>query len=358
MKALLFFVLLLLAACSSQPEWDGYVEEIDGILYIHNGSLPYDDRFSFDLSIIRDIDSEHIIYDDLPIGVINAFALQTDGSFYISDGQDNRILHIDPEGSVINSFGQKGEGPGEFDSLFDIDTDNDNNVYALDYMRRRISIFDTNGDFIRTIPVEEMGLRLTVDGNNRIYIATFGVLQQSDYLVTKYDSEGSRIQELVETPEDFGNVFSLINMTTNDDAFYCAFPYPYRIERYDQDGNLEHVILRDHPEFKPPTAPETRTDGERTMIIGSRLKSEISGVAFHGDGYIFINIRKEADAGMTEPGPQKSEIEIFSPGGYYLSTIQLPDDHIIGGILNDRLYTFVMGGHTFPSVSIWKIEIK
>ncbi len=358
MKALLFFVLLLLAACSSQPEWDGYVEEIDGILYIHNGSLPYDDRFSFDLSIIGEIDTEHIIYEDLPIGVINAFALHTDGSFYVSDSQNNRILHIDPEGTVINSFGQKGEGPGEFDSLFDIDSDSDNNVYALDYMRRRISIFDANGNFIQTIPVEEMGLRLTVAENNTIYIGTFGIMQQSDYLITKYDSDGSRIQELVESPEDFGNVFSLINITTNDDAFYCAFPYPYRIERYDQDGNLKHVILRDHPEFKSPSPPETQTDGERTIIIGSRLQSEINGVAFHDDGYLFVGIRKEKETGVTEPGPRKSEIDIFSPDGYYLSSIQLPDDHSIGGILNNVLYTFVMGGHTFPSVSMWDINSK
>ncbi len=358
MKALLFFILLLFAACSSQPEWDGYVEEIDGVQYIYNGSLPYDDRLSFELSLIREIDTEHILYDDLPVGVITAFTLHTDGSFYISDSQNNRILHIGADGSVINSFGQRGEGPGEFDSLFDIDTDSDNNVYALDYQRRRISIFDASGNFIRTIPVEEMGMRLTVAENNTFYLGIFAIIQQSDYLVTKYDTEGSRTQQLVEAPEDYGNVFSLINITTIDDAFYCAFPYPYRIERYDQDGNLQRVILREHPEFKPPTPPETRTDGERTVIIGSRLKSEISGVSFHDDGYLFVAIRKEADTGMTEPGPQKSEIDIFSPDGYYLSTIQLPDDHIVGGILNDVLYTFVMGGHTFPSVSMWEIEVK
>ncbi len=358
MKALLFFILLLFAACSSQPEWDGYVEEIDGVQYIYNGSLPYDDRLSFELSLIREIDTEHILYDDLPVGVITAFTLHTDGSFYISDSQNNRILHIGADGSVINSFGQRGEGPGEFDSLFDIDTDSDNNVYALDYQRRRISIFDASGNFIRTIPVEEMGMRLTVAENNTFYLGIFAIIQQSDYLVTKYDTEGSRTQQLVEAPEDYGNIFSLINITTIDDAFYCAFPYPYRIERYDQDGNLQRVILREHPEFKPPTPPETRTDGERTVIIGSRLKSEISGVSFHDDGYLFVAIRKEADTGMTEPGPQKSEIDIFSPDGYYLSTIQLPDDHIVGGILNDVLYTFVMGGHTFPSVSMWEIEVK
>jgi hypothetical protein len=73
---------------------------------------------------------------------------------------DGRIVVADPGGSVIHffgargqelkSFGRKGQGPGEFESIASIARFAGDSLVAFDILLRRYSVFDDTGAFVRS----------------------------------------------------------------------------------------------------------------------------------------------------------------------------------------------------------------
>ena len=69
------------------------------------------------------------------------------GELYIADGYGNaRVHHYSKDGKHIKSWGNPGDGPGEFNVVHGIGVDRENNdVYVCDRENERIQIFDANG---------------------------------------------------------------------------------------------------------------------------------------------------------------------------------------------------------------------
>ena len=77
------------------------------------------------------------------------------GNTYISDGYINsRVAKISPAGDWIKSWGSKGKGDGQFDTLHTIASDAEDNIYVGDRNNRRIQVFDTEGNFKRKFSID------------------------------------------------------------------------------------------------------------------------------------------------------------------------------------------------------------
>ncbi|MGI9258782.1 MAG: peptidyl-alpha-hydroxyglycine alpha-amidating lyase family protein [Gammaproteobacteria bacterium] len=75
-----------------------------------------------------------------------------EGNIYISDGYINsRIAKYDRHGNWITSWGEYGSGPGQLDLPHAIASDRDGNIYVADRTNRRIPVFDTEGNLLRTL---------------------------------------------------------------------------------------------------------------------------------------------------------------------------------------------------------------
>jgi sugar lactone lactonase YvrE len=82
-------------------------------------------------------------------------AWDSEGSIYISDGYINsRIAKYDRNGDWVKSWGEKGNGPGQFRLPHTIAIDNNNHVYVGDRSNRRIQVFDSDGKFLRGITID------------------------------------------------------------------------------------------------------------------------------------------------------------------------------------------------------------
>jgi DNA-binding beta-propeller fold protein YncE len=69
---------------------------------------------------------------------------------YISDGYGNsRVVKVTSDGRYILDWGRKGKGPGEFNTPHSVAVDSTGTVYVSDRENNRIQIFDPNGKFLR-----------------------------------------------------------------------------------------------------------------------------------------------------------------------------------------------------------------
>ena len=87
-----------------------------------------------------------------------AFAEPTDiawdkeGNIYISDGYvHSRIAKFDPYGNWIGTWGKRGQGPGEFWTVHNIQVDANDHIWVADRSNGRLQIFDTDGNFLKQL---------------------------------------------------------------------------------------------------------------------------------------------------------------------------------------------------------------
>src|SRR3984885_14088676 len=77
------------------------------------------------------------------------------GDTFISDGYINsRVAKVDKDGNWLKSWGERGTGPGQFNTPHSIATDADGNVYVADRGNHRIQVFDGNGKFLRQFTID------------------------------------------------------------------------------------------------------------------------------------------------------------------------------------------------------------
>ena len=83
---------------------------------------------------------------NMPTGV----TFSPDGSFmFVSDGYGNRCIHkYTSDGEYITSWGEGGDGPGQFAVVHNIGCDQQGRLLVCDRENNRIQLFDQEGTFI------------------------------------------------------------------------------------------------------------------------------------------------------------------------------------------------------------------
>ena len=77
------------------------------------------------------------------------------GNGYISDGYINsRVAKVDKDGNWVKSWGEPGDGPGQFNVPHSIAVDAEGHVYVADRGNRRIQVFDGEGKFLRQMTID------------------------------------------------------------------------------------------------------------------------------------------------------------------------------------------------------------
>lgn len=75
-------------------------------------------------------------------------AVSKAGQIYVVDGVNNSIKVFDTRGKFLFSFGQKGDGPGDFNYPLGIDIDARGLVYIADSGNHRLQAFTAEGHFL------------------------------------------------------------------------------------------------------------------------------------------------------------------------------------------------------------------
>ncbi len=83
-----------------------------------------------------------------PLREPKAVAVGPDGSVYVTDAATSTITVFSREGSILRTWGRKGNGDGEFNEPWGIAVAPDGSVFVADTWNHRIQKFDAQGTFI------------------------------------------------------------------------------------------------------------------------------------------------------------------------------------------------------------------
>lgn len=208
---LLFFALTipLLAACEGGGEETHTFTRVreEGVMVARNRGGP---KFPVELFRYEEVavlqqrpeQPESLLFDDVRyLHTVEGFFMGQDGRFYVGDRGDARIAVFDSAGRYVDSFGGRGQGPGEFMFMELVDLE-DGVLTAIDHNLHRTTRYRTDGTLLETIPeicVQPRCGDVTVRPGGPSYYDEQGHLWMAAGF-TAYDPDGVKVGEAATEP--------------------------------------------------------------------------------------------------------------------------------------------------------------
>ena len=134
-------------------------------------------------------------------------AADPQGTMYVLDPGNFRIVVFSKEGTFQRRFGAQGQGPGEFQQPSRISISPENEIYISDPMSKKFVIFKADGTLSREIPFEQgivavFGqLGFLKGGNLLLGTVKLNANFQSTYDLSLYDAEMKVLKIIYSLPQ-------------------------------------------------------------------------------------------------------------------------------------------------------------
>jgi len=270
----------------------------------------------------------------------------------------SEIRIYSPDGTWLLTIGRQGEGPGEFQFLWDAHPVGDSLVRSLDVGNRRTSIFDSRTGELRResamIPITNPnGAGVLADDSYAGLRSRTGVLNE------RYVVHISRDGDVVDTvahltapartespvPNASYQFEPSFSSTAAGDWIWAGWEGRYSIHRYRADGTLERIIrssfegepvtdeIRQSAAEGPTEFPETPP----TQIFPDRLPPWNKLLATDS-GWLWVRRFR------SPVGEDLNTWDIYDPDGRLAAYMRIPttgrlsevgDDHVIGVFRNE-----------------------
>ena len=105
-------------------------------------------------------------------------SLAPSGELYVSDGYGNARVHrFAATGELIQSWGEPGTGPGQFNLPHSVWAHTDGRVFVCDRENDRIQIFSPSGEFLEAWTNVTRPGDLFIDADDRVYVGEMSWLE-------------------------------------------------------------------------------------------------------------------------------------------------------------------------------------
>ena len=267
---LLLTIFAVLISCKQQKtEWQGTIEEVDGITVVKNPKEPMygEEVFSLEeeLSIGEVAGTEEYMFSR-----IDDIAVDDEENIYILDSKQTHIKTFNRDGEYLKSIGRKGQGPGELQYPVNLTISPMNEILVNDYARC-LSIFSIDGNFLRAVSLTTMRMisKPKADSRGNI-VASYMVFGEEALLVLKkFNSDLEEMYAIFSTevlkypylnpyyPHCYWEI-------TKDDNIIWGFPTKYELQVLSPEGNLIKRIVKDYK-------PVKITNEEKETLINEKM---------------------------------------------------------------------------------------
>lgn len=101
--------------------------------------------------------------------------LNSEGEMYVSDGYGNARVHkFSAHGNLLFSWGEPGDGPGQFNLPHGIAVDGGGRVFVADRENDRLQIFSPGGEFLDAWNTVVRPCQVFIDDRDNVFVAEVG----------------------------------------------------------------------------------------------------------------------------------------------------------------------------------------
>jgi hypothetical protein len=278
-------------------------------------------------------------------------AFLPDGSFFRTCTEDGKIHKFDEKGNLILSFAQKGQGPGDLQRPAALDILDGKYLIVNDSGNMRLSVFDLDGKYIKSIKTEHFINNLVALSNNKVaLVVTQPQPAKGGAAITRYsvlikDLESGQETALTSFDEEFPIGQVVVKVSSFAGAVYLARIGPDKllvayskgpeISLYSFNGeklssfviNMERTKIKwEHLEYVGETSSEDKAEQEKFKQFITMNKDKIllpeylpyyPALAVDSDNHILVYVNNLA---------QKSRdvsFQVYTPEGKLVGTTKI-----------------------------------
>jgi hypothetical protein len=279
---------------------------------------------------------------------------------FISEGAGNRahIKVFNSSGDYLMTIGRRGEGPGEFVQVSDIQITPENELMVYDRRLAKLTFFSLDGDYLRTILMrgkQVFNLMLTSQGNFVFYTADFKRRNDSAHFnvanaVEEYSSDFDFIKTIAKDKYRSTTLLQswMMGRFFSPDRVVCGHSETYEICFYDSKGEVEKKVSK---EFKPIAI----SDSEKEIRGITEKETPKYFPAFEDfsldeEGRLFVKTYERHEDG------KQFLYDVFDSEGRYTIKTQLPG--LPKYWKNGKMYTIEEDESGFQYVKRYKVTWK
>lgn len=309
---------------------------------------------------------------------IPAIHLRSDGALLVVEGRVPEVRIFDADGTFDHAFGGKGEGPGEFQSIW-VNRLIGDTFLVWDRMARRLSTFTTDGGLIETRRVETFrdtpSDRASASGffaDGALLIAILdqprtpgaGIMEtRQSYLRWQPDGTSDELfvdinRNLYKSSDGSTRLIPLVAeqyLQPGSDAVFVTSGKALGYRRYGIDGRLEMTVRV--AETPPPLDPDFLEEFKQRQIddappgIAARLRIAYEEMPFPEqlpmtDGLLLDERENVWLRRYRLPRDESPQVwHVFDRHGVFLGTVHVPHRLEVKGITENRL------------IGVWRDEL-
>ena len=158
----------------------------------------------------------------------------TNNHLYVADYRNDRIQKFDVSGKYLHQFGSRGSDNGQLNSPVGITTHNDKVIITED-SNKRISVFQTNGQFSQIIGKGQLGkpYDVTVTTNNQLLVADWG-----HHCIYTFTLDGNYVSKFATQGSGRGQLNNPRSVTVDLYGFISVADDNHRVSIFNKDGNF------------------------------------------------------------------------------------------------------------------------
>jgi len=368
------------AACSSASDWQGTIEERDGVVYVSSpaaglwqGREPAPIRFE-----LEQVFGVEAGADDAMLGFVRGVAVDGAGDVYLFDQQRNRLVAFDAEGNLRWAVGQEGQGPEDFFRVRGIVWDGGSSLLVANQGGTRLDTWGLDGVYRTTVPLTGLGEGISnlsgfIPPDRLVFSSFIAGGAGTNIAVVRLGEPLERVAGVtVKLYPDLAMPASVgvgVDVRVADGKIVVGHDGEYVLRIYDESSALERVVTRDVDDLV--RVGVHMIDGRRGGVASfSALNAPLRLPTGHWltSAYWPTDIddpdeeaRRVFEAGQQVRHPYRNSVDVFDPDGRHLFSIvrdggtrpEIGDLALVGP--DGKLYTSL--SDPFPQVRRYRVEI-
>lgn len=363
-------ILINTAFSQQKAEWKGTIKVEDGVTVVYN---PQDPIFTNNIFFIEEelsIERNSIKHKEAMFQNIVSLVIDDAGNIYILDKKAANIKIFNKGGNFLKIIGRRGQGPGEFVRPENVALSLNNELYVYDSRRSIIQVIDTDGKFIKQMPIQTPwfdGPKFLSDGE---LVASLGVVGKNiKFNLNKFNTNMEPILTYASIPmlkPPIVNIFVLFfnadlkwDVGSGSEIIWGAITTPeYELFIHDKDGKYIKKITKQYSPVKLTTKEYKKLmkkwygkvpSFKQFDLIIPKNYPPFQGFILDEEGRIFVHRFVEVEKSKNH------YFDVFDEEGKYITKITLDEKFLFGTFKNKKLFAIEEDEDGYQYVKRYKV---